>query len=56
MPHFRLNNKYDGSTIMLASSSVFLRLALAAPFCLRLRIGSGCGERSASLMYSLRDV
>lgn len=28
MPHFRLNNKYEGSTIMLTSSSVFLRLAL----------------------------
>jgi hypothetical protein len=56
MPHFRLNNKYDGSTIMLASSSYSCVLPLAAPFCLRLRIGSGYGERSASLMYSLRDV
>ena len=51
MPHFRLNNKYDGSTILLASSSVFLRFALGFSFCLRLRIGSGCGERSASLMW-----
>jgi hypothetical protein len=32
MPHFRLNNKYDGSTIMLASSSVFMRLALGCSF------------------------
>ena len=32
MPHFRLNNKYDGSTILLASSSVFLRFALGFSF------------------------
>jgi len=27
MPHFRLNHKYNGSRILLASSSVFLRVA-----------------------------
>jgi hypothetical protein len=32
MPHFRLNNKYDGSTILLASSSVFLRFSLGFSF------------------------
>jgi len=32
VPHFRLNNKYDGSTILLASSSVFLRFALGFSF------------------------
>jgi uncharacterized membrane protein YphA (DoxX/SURF4 family) len=32
MPHFRLNNKYDGSTILLAFSSVFLRFALGFSF------------------------
>jgi uncharacterized membrane protein YphA (DoxX/SURF4 family) len=32
MPQFRLNNKYDGSAILLASSSVFLRVALGVSF------------------------
>src|SRR5215470_12252269 len=32
MPHFRLNNEYYGSTILLASSSVFLRVALGVSF------------------------
>jgi len=32
MPHFRLNNEYYGSTILLASSSVFLRVALGVCF------------------------
>jgi hypothetical protein len=32
MPHVRLNNKNDGSTILLASSSVFLRVALGVSF------------------------
>ena len=32
MLHFRLNNTYDGSTILLASSSVFLRVALGVSF------------------------
>lgn len=32
MPHFRLNNKYDGATILLASSSIFLRFALGFSF------------------------
>ena len=32
MRHFRLNNKYVGSTILLASSSVFLRAALGVSF------------------------
>lgn len=32
MPHFRLNNKYDRSRILLAFSSVFLRFALGVSF------------------------
>jgi uncharacterized membrane protein YphA (DoxX/SURF4 family) len=32
MPRFRLNNKYGGSTILLAFSSVFLCLALGFSF------------------------
>lgn len=32
MPQFRLKNKYDGSTILLACSSVFLRFALGSSF------------------------
>lgn len=32
MPHFRLNNKYEDSTILVASSSVFLRFALGFSF------------------------
>ena len=32
MPHFQLSNKCDGSTILLASSSVFLRFALGLSF------------------------
>ena len=32
MPHLRLNTTYDGSTILLASSSVFLRVALGVSF------------------------
>src|SRR5215469_13904720 len=32
MPQVRLNNKNDGSTILLASSSVFLRVALGVSF------------------------
>jgi uncharacterized membrane protein YphA (DoxX/SURF4 family) len=32
MPHFRLSNKYNGSTILLASSSVLLRFALGCSF------------------------
>jgi uncharacterized membrane protein YphA (DoxX/SURF4 family) len=32
MSHFRLNNKYEGSTILTTFSSVFLRLALGFSF------------------------
>ena len=32
MPHFQLSNKCDGSTILLASSSIFLRFALGFSF------------------------
>src|SRR5262249_7575602 len=32
MPQFRLNSKYNVSTILLASSSVFLRVALGVSF------------------------